>query len=105
MPLLAGYSNCQQPRLFREQLGWQSAGALDNSVGGGGWVLWISSDGDDWRIFWGLKFSIQGSQFLGRKIWQIFFSWLDLSRDFLGTDICIDSFLQSQKDIRNDRDD
>ena len=22
--------------------------------------------------------------FLGRKIWQVFFGWLDLSRDFLG---------------------
>ena len=43
-------------------------------------------------FFLGLKFSIQGSQFLGRKIWQIFFSWLDLSRDFLGIDIYIDSF-------------
>ena len=33
------------------------------------------------RFFLGLKFSIQGSQLLDRKIWQIFFSWLDLSRD------------------------
>ena len=36
--------------------------------GGGG----ISNDGDDQRIFLGLKFSIPG--FLGgRKIWQVFF--------------------------------
>ena len=28
------------------------------SRGGGGEVLWISSDGDDGRIFLGLKFSI-----------------------------------------------
>ena len=49
----------------------------------GGWVVWISSDRDNWRIFLGFKFSIQGSQFLGRKIWQMFFSWLD----FLGIDI------------------
>ena len=28
--------------------------------GGGGGVLRISSDGDDQRIFWGLKFSIPG---------------------------------------------
>ena len=31
-------------------------------------VLGISSDGDDRRIFWGLKFSIPGF-FLGTKIW------------------------------------
>ena len=37
-----------------------------------GGVLRISSDGDDRRIFWGLKFSIPGF-FLGRKIWQVFF--------------------------------
>ena len=47
----------------------------------GGWVLWISSDRDAWRIFLGLKFSIQGSQLLDKKILQIFFSWLDLSGD------------------------
>ena len=40
--------------------------------GGGGGVLRISSDGDDRRIFWGLKFSIPGF-FLGKKIWQVFF--------------------------------
>ena len=32
-------------------------------------VLRISSDGNDRRIFGGLKFSIFG----GRKIWQVFF--------------------------------
>ena len=36
-------------------------------------VLWISSDGDDQRIF------------LGRKTWQAFFLvWFDVSRDFFG---------------------
>ena len=31
----------------------------------------MSSDRDDQRIFWGLKFSIP-EFFLGRKIWQVF---------------------------------
>ena len=46
-----------------------------------GGVLGISSDGDDRRIFLGLKFSILGF-FLGRKIWQYFFgvAWF-----FVGT--------------------
>ena len=35
-------------------------------------VLGISSDGDDRRICWGLKLSIQGS-LLGRKIWRVYF--------------------------------
>ena len=35
-------------------------------------VLKILSDGDDRRIFLGLKFSIRGF-FLGTKIWQVFF--------------------------------
>ena len=39
--------------------------------------------GDDQRIFWGLKFSVLGF-FGGRKIWQVFFGCLDLSRDFWG---------------------
>ena len=39
---------------------------------GGGGGCWISSDGNDPRIIWGLKFSIPGF-FLGRKIWQVFF--------------------------------
>ena len=37
-----------------------------------GGVLGISSDGDDRRIFLGLKFSIPGF-FVGRKICQVFF--------------------------------
>ena len=52
----------------------------------GGWVLrMISSDRDDRRIFWGLKFSISGFFWVG-KFYQAFFSLglLDLSRDFLG---------------------
>ena len=36
-----------------------------------GGVIGISSDGDDRRIFLGLKFSILGF-FLGRKSWQVF---------------------------------
>ena len=45
-------------------------------VGGSGWGrggrgLQISSEGDDQRIFWGVKFLILGI-FLG-KIWQVFF--------------------------------
>ena len=46
-------------------------------------VLGISSDGDDRRIFFGLKFSIPA--FLGvQKFGKYFFGYLDLSRDFLG---------------------
>ena len=41
---------------------------------GGGGVLGISSDGDDRRIFLGLKFSIPG-----------FFAYEDLASIFLGT--------------------
>ena len=37
----------------------------------GGWVLRISSDRDDRRIFWGLKFSISG-----------FFGWENFGRYF-----------------------
>ena len=39
----------------------------------GGWVLRISSDRDDRRIFWGLKFSISGIFGVG-KFWQVFSS-------------------------------
>ena len=39
----------------------------------GGWVLRISSDRDDQRIFWGLKFSISGFFGVG-KFWQVFSS-------------------------------
>ena len=40
--------------------------------GGGGGVIGISNDGDDRRIFLGLKFSMPGF-FLSTKIWQVFF--------------------------------
>ena len=47
-------------------------------------VLRISSDGDNRRIFRGLKFSIPGFFWVGK----VFFVWLDLSgdlsRDFWG---------------------
>ena len=43
-------------------------------------VLRITSDGDDRRIFGGFNFRLRGC--LGRKIWQVFFRWFDLSRDF-----------------------
>ena len=33
---------------------------------GGGWVLRISSERDDRRIFWGLKFSISGVLGVGK---------------------------------------
>ena len=48
-----------------------------------GGVLGISSDGDDRRIFLGLKFSILGFFWEG-KFGKYFFGWLDLSWDFLG---------------------
>ena len=48
-----------------------------------GAILGISSDGDDGRIFLGLKFSILGF-FWVRKFGKYFFGQLDLSRDFLG---------------------
>ena len=50
---------------------------------GGGGVLWISSDGDDRRSFWGLKFSIPAFVWVG-KFGKYFFGWLDLSRDSFG---------------------
>ena len=49
----------------------------------GGGVLWISSDGDDQRIFFGLKFLIPGF-FWVRKFGKYFFVWLDLSGDLSG---------------------
>ena len=50
---------------------------------GGGGVLGISSDGDDRRIFWGLKFLIP--RFFGvRKSGKYFFGYFDLSTDFWG---------------------
>ena len=39
----------------------------------GGWVLRISSDRDDRRNFWGLKFLISGFFWVG-KFWQVFSS-------------------------------
>ena len=48
-------------------------------------VLWISSDGDNRRIF----FLRGGVEIFHSGIWvgkfgKYFFGWLDLSRDFLG---------------------
>ena len=48
-----------------------------------GELLRISSDGDDRRIFLGLKFSIPGFFWVG-KFCKYFFGWFDLSRDFFG---------------------
>ena len=53
---------------------------------GGGECCWISSDGDDPRIIWGLKFSITGFFWVG-KFGKYFFVWPDLSRDFLGVSL------------------
>ena len=56
-------------------------------------VICISTDGHDQKIFWGLKFLFRGF-FLGRKIWQVFFGWLVLSRrirDFV-TNSCGESW-------------
>ena len=46
-------------------------------------MLRISSDGDDRRIFWGLKFSFPGFFWVG-KFGKYFFGWLDLIKDFWG---------------------
>ena len=46
-------------------------------------ALWISSDGDDQMIFWRFEIFYSGI-FGGWKIWQVFFGWLDLSRNFWG---------------------
>ena len=46
-------------------------------------VLRTSSDGDDGRIFLGLKFSILGCFWVG-KFGKYILGGLDLSRDFLG---------------------
>ena len=43
----------------------------------------ISSNGDDQRIFLGLKFSIPGFFWVG-KFGKYCFGWLDLSSDFFG---------------------
>ena len=44
--------------------------------GEGEGVLWISSDRDDRRIFWGLKFSIPGF-FWVEKFGKYLFGWLE----------------------------
>ena len=58
-----------------------------SSTSPGGMVLRISSEGDDRRIFMGLKFSILGFFWVG-KLGEYLFVWLDLSgdlsRDVLG---------------------
>ena len=53
---------------------------MGGSRGGGGGVgvLRISCDGDDQRIFWGLKFSILGFFWAGK------FGKRGFKRDFLG---------------------
>ena len=72
---------------IKNQSHWDpSNSCFDNSATinpGGGWVLQISSDGDDQRIFWGFEIFDSGI-FLGRKFGKYIFWWLDLSRDFLG---------------------
>ena len=55
----------------------------------GGWVLRISSDRDDRRIFWGLKFSIF---FWVGKFWQVFSS--------LGSLIEVGIFLGIQNNLK-----
>ena len=50
----------------------------------GAGILRISSDGDDRRIFWGLKFLIPSFFWGGRELGKYFCVWLDLSRDFFG---------------------
>ena len=45
--------------------------SLHTVRGGGGGVLWVSSDGDDQRIF-GFEIFDSGI-FWGRKIWQVIF--------------------------------
>ena len=57
----------------------------------GGWVLWISSDRDDRRNFWGLKFFISGF-FWGGKFWQVFSS--------LGSLIEVGIFLGIQNNLK-----
>ncbi len=44
-------------------------------------VLRLVNDGDDRRIFWGLKFSIPGFFWVG-KFGKEFFGWIDLNRGF-----------------------
>ena len=49
-----------------------------------GGVLGILSDGDNQRIFFGLKFLIPGFFGIGNLTRSVFFGWLDLSRDYFG---------------------
>ena len=46
-------------------------------------ILWISSDGNDRRSFWGFEIFESGIFWVG-KFCKYLFWWLDLSRDFLG---------------------
>ena len=46
--------------IFFLLLGWHSQCDLSPEGGGERGVLWISSDRDDLRIFWGFKFSVSG---------------------------------------------
>ena len=71
----------EQPHLY---LAWVAAKKGRNPEGGGGGLLWISSDGDDQRILWGftLKFSILGFFWVG-KFGKYFFVWLHLNGDFI----------------------
>ena len=48
-------------------------------------VLRILSDGDDQRIFWGLKFSIPGFFWVGKFGKYFFCVWLDLSGNLIRT--------------------
>ena len=54
---------------------------------GGGVVLRISSDGDDRRIFLGLKVLIPGFFWVGKFGKYFLWGWLDLSGDFWGIHI------------------
>ena len=55
----------------------------DETPGGGGGVVQISSEGDDRRIFLSLKLLIPGIFFVG-KFGKYVFGWLDLSRFCFG---------------------
>ena len=49
---------------------------------------------DDPRISWGLKFLVLGFFWVGKFV-KYFFGWLDLSRDFLGIENNLQSWLCS----------
>ena len=61
---------------------WESDTSDEDWVPGGGGVLRISSDGDDWRIFLGLKFSILEFFWVG-KFGKYFFgvAWLGIQNN------------------------